>query len=332
MRRVRFFLKYLRQRRGLFLLFLLFVLFFLCFFLLYRLPVGAVLYPTMVCAVFGILFCVVDVRRAWNRHKKCLVLRLMPCPLREDLPPARTLEDEDYQEIIKALQQEQKQLQNDMDIRYQDMVDYYTTWVHQIKTPIASARLVLQSEDTSVSRQLSEEIQRIEQYVEMVLAFVRLGSDTRDFVFYEQELDAIVKEAVKKFSGQFIRKKLQLRYAPLHVRVLTDEKWLAFVIEQILSNALKYTQTGSITIDLEEPLTLCIRDTGIGIAPEDLPRVFEKSYTGYHGRSDKKASGIGLYLCRRICDSLGHDISINSSPGSGTVVRIRLERKSLHAE
>ena len=127
-------------------------------------------------------------------------------------------------------------------------------------------------------------------------------------------------------------KKLRLCYEPLKVKVLTDEKWLSFVIEQVLSNALKYTNAGSITIDLEEPLTLCIRDTGIGIAPEDIPRIFEKSYTGYNGRADKKASGIGLYLCRRICRNLGHTITVNSSPGSGTVVRINLAHKDLQVE
>ena len=113
------------------------------------------------------------------------------------------------------------------------------------------------------------------------------------------------------------------------LKVVTDEKWLSFVIEQLLSNALKYTASGGITISLEQPATLCIRDTGIGIAAEDLPRVFEKGYTGYNGRSDKRASGIGLYLCRRICYNLGHAISIESEAGCGTVVKLDLAQKSL---
>lgn len=115
--------------------------------------------------------------------------------------------------------------------------------------------------------------------------------------------------------------------------MLTDEKWLLFVVEQVLTNALKYTMPGgTITVFLEEPLTLCIQDTGIGIAPEDLPRVFEKGYTGVNGRADKKASGLGLYLCRRICTALGHTITANSSPDSGTVIRIRLARRELRPE
>ena len=166
----------------------------------------------------------------------------------------------------------------------------------------------------------------------MVLAFVRLDSDTTDYVFREQALDPIVREAVKKFAGQFIRKKLRLTYEPIRARVLTDEKWLCFVIEQILSNAVKYTNEGGVTITWQEPDTLVIRDTGIGIAPEDLPRVFEKSYTGYNGRSDKKSSGIGLYLCRRICTRLGHRIGVSSEPGRGTAVWISLSHEELHPE
>ena len=112
---------------------------------------------------------------------------------------------------------------------------------------------------------------------------------------------------------------------------MTDEKWLQFVLEQVISNALKYTEAGRITIEMEnetdgaeDRAVLCIRDTGIGIAPEDIPRIFEKGYTGYNGRSDKKASGIGLYLCRRICSNLGHTITANSSLENGTVIRIRM--------
>ena len=211
-------------------------------------------------------------------------------------------------------------------------MDYYTVWVHQIKTPIASMRLALQNIDTAQSRQLQSELGRIERYVEIVLTFLRLGSDSTDYVIKEHELDDIVMGAVKKLAGDFINKRIKLEYTELNVEVLTDEKWLAFVIEQVLSNALKYTPEGTVSVYLERPKTLCIRDTGIGIAPEDLPRVFENGYTGYNGRSDKKASGIGLYLCRRICNKLGHTISAESKAGEGTVIRIGLDKKKLEIE
>ena len=148
----------------------------------------------------------------------------------------------------------------------------------------------------------------------------------------EHDLDAIVRQAVRKFAREFIARKIQLVYEPVNTTVITDEKWLSFVIEQVLSNALKYTPSGSITISLEAPKTLCIRDTGMGIAPEDLPRIFEKGYTGYHGRADKKATGIGLYLCRRVCSNLGHTITAKSTVDLGTTIEIDLSRKKLEVE
>ena len=323
---------YLKQRKRGILFFFLFSFIFLITFFLYKLPLAAVLYPVVICCVISILFFLWDIKNVKKKHTKLMKIRKGSAQLMQNLPAIQTQEDEDYQSIIEALRQEQGRLQTDMSVRYEDMVNYYTIWAHQIKTPISSMRLTLQNQDTALSRQLSEELQRIEQYVEMVLAFRRLDSSSKDYVFREQELDPIVREAVKKFAGQFIRKKIRLHYEPLNETVLTDEKWLSFVIEQILSNALKYTNEGCITITMEEPKTLCIRDTGIGISPEDLPRVFEKSYTGYNGRSDKKASGIGLYLCKQICGNLGHRITIQSSLNSGTAVRIHLEHIDLKFE
>ena len=192
--------------------------------------------------------------------------------------------------------------------------------------------LLLQDADTDEQRALLEQLQSVEQYVEMVLGYLRLESPSSDYVIRNYALDDIVRQAVRKFASQFIRRKLRLEYTPLNVSVITDEKWLLFVIEQVLSNALKYTRSGSVSITLEAPKTLCIRDTGIGIAPEDLPRVFEKGYTGSNGRTDKRATGIGLYLCRRILAKLGHSIAIVSTPGEGTTVRIGLEQDALEVE
>ena len=314
-------------------IFLLFSLIFLGVFLLYGISIEAVLYPAILCGLLGLIFLALDMHRAWRTYRQLEILKTLPAPLMEPFPEPDTMEAAEYQEIIRTLREGQKQLESGMALRYEEMVEYYTIWAHQIKTPIASMRLTLQNEDSELSRRLSEDLLRIEQYVEMVLCYLRLDSSSTDYVFQEYDLDGIVKQAVRKFAGQFIRRKIRLDYQPLHTRVVTDEKWLLFVVEQVLSNALKYTPAaGTVTIDLEEPKTLCIRDTGIGIAPEDLPRVFEKGYTGYNGRNDKKASGIGLYLCRRICKNLNHVISVDSSLDSGTVVRIRLEQVKLGKE
>ena len=331
-RRMAFLLLYVKNRRLGIGVFIVFCLIFLAAFQLYHLPIGAILYPALVCALLGLLLLLLDMRRAFHKHCRLQALQKLSASLMESFPAVHSQDDEDYQEIIRLLQDKQKQLENQMNLRYSDMVDYYTAWAHQIKTPIASMRLNLQNEDSELSRRLSEDLFRIEQYVEMVLCYLRLDADTTDYVIREQDLDSIIKQAVRRFAGQFINRKIRLEYHPVHIRIVTDEKWLLFVIEQLLSNALKYTPSGTITIDMEPPQALCIRDTGIGIAPEDLPRIFEKGFTGYNGRDDKKASGIGLYLCRRICGNLGHSITANSSLDGGTVIRIHLEQKKLEIE
>lgn len=250
----------------------------------------------------------------------------------DHLPLSGNLLEQDYQELVHILFREKQMVQELSDEQYLDLVEYYTLWAHQIKTPIAAMGLLLNSEESELTLELRTELQRIEQYVEMVLCYLRLDASSTDYVLRTYDLDSIVRQAVRKYAGQFIHKKLKLDYEPLNCEVLTDEKWLLFVIDQLLSNALKYTPSGSISITLEPEKTLCIRDTGIGIAPEDLPRVFDKGFTGYNGRRDKRASGIGLYLCRRIMGNLGHGLTIDSTLGEGTAVRLDLRSVKLEVE
>lgn len=299
-------------------------------FWLYSLPLAAVGYPALVCAVLWLVYVLLRGAKAARKHR---ILASLTDALTEDmLPDGMTPDDADYRRII-ALLREARAAQEAADARrYADMIDYYTLWAHQIKTPIAAMRLTLQNEDTPLSRRLTTELGRVERYVEMVLAYLRLDAASTDYVLREYELDPIVRVAVKKFSGEFIERRLALDFQPTNARVLTDEKWLSFVLEQLLSNALKYTPEGKISVYLEADATLCVADTGIGIAPEDVPRVFEPGYTGYNGRADKHSSGLGLYLCRRVCQNLGHTISVQSEPGRGTTVRIGLERRKLAVE
>jgi len=247
---------------------------------------------------------------------------------------ANDLIERDYQEIIKALDANRKKLINDKDKAYSDMIEYYTIWVHQIKTPISAMRLLLQSEPSETNNELLEQLFKVEQYVEMVLQYLRMENMSNDLVLDKFPLDSIIKQAIRKYSKIFIRKKIKLNYQELDYHVLTDEKWLTFVIEQILSNALKYTITGEISIYMDSrlPDTLVIEDTGIGIEPGDLPRVFEKGYTGFNGRLDKKSTGIGLYLCKRILDKLSHSITIESEPGKGTKVKIGFAMTDIAAD
>lgn len=320
---------YLRQRRRTLLAFFLFGGIFAAAFALYQLPLRAVAYPFVLCAAAGAVLLALDYRRVLRQHRRLELLRQLPEELADALPPADTVKEADYRSLVTLLAESRRAIRTQEEQRYSDMVDYYTMWAHQIKTPIASMRLTLQNEDSDLARSLSGDLMRVEQYVEMVLVFLRLDSSTTDYVIRSHSLDDIVRPAVRKFAGEFIRRRLRLDYQPLDRTVVTDAKWLGFVVEQVLSNALKYTpEGGSITIDAEEPATLCIRDTGIGIAPEDLPRIFDRGYTGRNGRTHRQASGIGLYLCRRICRDLGHTITAASAVGEGTVIRLDLSRRT----
>ncbi len=323
---------YIKQHRLALLAFVLCAVLFAATFLFYRFPLKAVLYPTVLCLVLLAGFAAADIVRTRKKHAELERIKCFDAKLADSFPEADGVLEADYQEIIHLMREQHERAEQRTEQGLREMMDYYTVWVHQIKTPIASMRLALQNEDTAESRQLQSELGRIERYVEMVLTFLRLGADSTDYVIKEHELDDIVRGAVKKLAGDFINKKIKLEYTELDEKVLTDEKWLSFVVEQVLSNAVKYTSEGTVSIYTESPKTLCIRDTGIGIAADDLPRVFENGYTGYNGRSDKRASGIGLYLCRRICNKLGHTISAESKAGEGTVIRIALDKKKLEVE
>ena len=321
-----FFRLYLRaQRRGM--LFLGFCcLIFTVSFALYGLPLGAVLYPAALCAAAGGIILLLSLRKSRAVCQELSLMQHHPADLPDELPAAQSPQEQAYQALLLALHADRQKLKSDMNARYHDMTEYYTVWAHQIKTPIAAIRLALQNEDTPLSRRLTGEVGRVEQYVQMALTYLRLGSDSSDYVIRSCALDNIVRPAVRRFAGEFIQRKIQLNYQMLNYTVITDEKWLGFVVEQVLSNALKYTPQGSVSIYMEPEGVLCIRDTGIGIAPEDLPRVFEKGYTGYNGRSHRKASGLGLYLCREILTRLGHSVSAESQLDHGTTIRIDLRQ------
>ena len=323
---------YLKERWRVITTGAIFASIFIASFWLYHLPMKAVLYPTALCLLLGLGVAVADFLRVKKRHEILKSITGMTDVITGSFPKIEGIDDADYQKILALIREEYTTERTAAQQKYADMIDYYTAWAHQIKTPIASMRLHLQNEDTALSRKLTLDLFRVEQYVEMVLTFLRLNAESTDYVIKAHNLDTIIRQTVKKFAGEFIERRLRLVYEPVHTTVITDEKWLSFVIEQVLSNALKYTPAGSISITLEPEKKLCIRDTGIGIAAEDLPRIFENGFTGYNGRTDKKASGIGLYLCKRICTNLGHGISVSSQVDRGTCITIDLEQRDLKVE
>lgn len=304
-------------------------------FALYGIGLEAVWYPLLISALFGAVMLAAGYARSRKRRRnmeQVLSSETLFPDVTDILPGAGSLAEEDYQALIGKMENAYRAKKGEWDAARRDMADYYATWVHQIKAPIAVMKIILQQEDTPENRELSAELFRVEQYVEMALCYVRLGEGASDLVIQEYDLDQVIRKAVRKYAGQFIRRKIRLIYEGTDVRVLTDEKWLSFIVEQLLSNAVKYTAEGSVTISVDNGKKLSVTDTGIGISPEDMPRIFEKGYTGYNGRLDKKSTGLGLYLCRKAADRLGHVLTAESEPGKGSRFTIDLESYPFRAE
>ncbi len=327
------FIAYVKKQLGKISFYVFFSALFFFLFWVYQIPIHAAFYAVLIGGFLGI---VVLIMQFFEFRKKFIQLdRVLKQKnfLMENIPKAKGILEEKYERVIVRLYEDIQNLENSYKEKEQDMLEYYTLWVHQIKTPIASMYLKIQSEDSEFSREIGMDLMRIEQYVEMVLCYLRLDSSEKDYIFREYSIDSILKQAIRRFAPQFIRKKINLEYETTNAVILTDEKWLLFVIEQLLSNALKYTKPGgSISLLWKPNQILVVKDTGMGIAEEDLPRIFEKGYTGYNGRQDKKASGIGLYLCKRICEKLGYGIYVESEIYKGTEIILDLKRRKLEVE
>lgn len=299
-------------------------------FFLYQLPIEPMVYVTVFWLITGICACLNGFYRYRKKVEQLELIAAAPDINLSQMDSPVGQDERFQQEIMQQLNQMRIDVENASQKASEDMTDYYTMWAHQIKTPIFALRLLLQESPEENKEKLSE-LFKIEQYVEMVLGYLRTEDISSDMKFVRCSLDEIVRDQIHKFARIFIGKKLTLEYAGVGETVLTDSKWLGFVIGQILSNSLKYTREGGISIYMDEkrPHTLVIADTGIGIKKEDLPRVFERGFTGCNGRGEEKSTGIGLYLCAKIMKKLGHEISMESEPGKGTKVFLFLGRKNL---
>ncbi|MCB6614672.1 sensor histidine kinase [Ruminococcus sp. 210702-SL.1.03] len=323
------FLAYISGYRRMVILAAAYLLIFATVLYAAEVPAETVLYAGALCLAFTAVYALVGFYRYYKRVSALKrTLSELPETL-ESLPTPQNESERLYTQMLQKTYAEYERAALEHRRREADMRNYYTMWVHQIKTPISALRLLIQS--GARSAELQNEIFHIEQYVEMALNYQRLFCGSSDLVITRRSLDSAVRTSIRKYSKQFIMKRLKLEYEPGDITVLTDEKWLCFVIEQVLSNSLKYTSAGEIKI-CTVGRTLMISDTGIGIAAEDLPRIFDCSYTGYNGREEKRSSGIGLYLCSEVCRRLGHGISITSEVGKGTCVSITFNEADIFIE
>lgn len=321
---------YLCYRKQFYIYTFLIVGIFYLILYLYGALIDAIHYAAILSLTLLFIYTVIDFYKFYKQSQQLQYILSLENVYMSDLPLPRTAIEEYYHELLTKVDHLHKELKNQDDEDYHDMLDYFTLWVHQIKTPISALRLLIQSQ-SEPHNDLLMQVFKIEQYVDMVLHYIKIDHMSSDMRIKEYSLDSIVNEVIRKQATFFIQKKIKLKKETIERHILTDEKWISFVIEQILSNALKYTKDGIIHI-YEKEEVLYIEDTGIGIKSEDLPRVFEKGFTGYNGRVDKKASGLGLYLCYQIICNLGYKIHIDSTVGKGTIVSIDFHVDKLQVE
>ena len=317
---------YLKKNIKVYILFVVFITIFFIMFYLYNLPLEALIYTGSFCFLVALVASFLDFVNYRESYKKLKFLEENILNDLEGLPKSLDIRIDYYHKIIEKLYEELEKLAQENRQKNTDMVDYYSMWVHQIKTPIAAMNFLLDNEEVD-QKILQQELFKIERYVEMVLTYIRLDSISSDYVITKINLDEVVKDSVKKYATIFINKKIRLNYVSHETMVISDKKWLSFAFEQILGNSVKYTSTsGEITIETCEN-KLVIEDNGMGIKEEDLPRIFEKGFTGFNGRYEKKSSGLGLYLCKKTLDKLGHHIEISSRVGEGTRIEITFPKE-----
>ena len=316
---------YLKKNIKVYILFIVFIAIFFIMFYLYNLPLEALIYTGSFCFLAALIASFSDYANYKESYKKLNFLEQNILNDLDALPKSLDIRIDYYHKIIEKLYEELEKLTQENRQKNTDMVDYYSMWVHQIKTPIAAMNFLLDNEEVD-QKILQQELFKIERYVEMVLMYIRLDSISSDYVITKINLDEVVKDSVKKYATIFINKKIKLNYVSHETMVISDKKWLSFAFEQILGNSVKYSSSGEITIETCDN-KLVIEDKGIGIKEEDLPRIFEKGFTGFNGRYEKKSSGLGLYLCKKTLDKLGHHIEISSTVGKGTRVEITFPKE-----
>lgn len=317
-----------------------------CIHLLYMYLIGARKQDVVYAAVLDAMIIIITVLAGflgYSSKVKALSNALeRPVEEQAQLPEAADDVEMLYHRLLENQSIARSESESSAAIRQSQMRDYYSMWVHQIKTPISAMKLLLEAEREELGQLIcddeqsqcllsdnmdsfEDELFRIEEYVSMALQYQRVSSTENDFVLEKVSVDGVIRDTIKKYAKIMIRRHIGMNYSGTVQEVYTDGKWLAFILEQLLSNAIKYTPQGVVTIETAEEkdrFFITIKDTGIGIKAEDLPRVFEKGYTGYNGHADKKATEIGLYLCRQMADKLGHTIRMESEIGKGTKVWI----------
>lgn len=232
--------------------------------------------------------------------------------------------EEKLKNQIQELEEANLNLRNDFLAKEKELQEYFLIWIHQIKTPITAGKLICDSDiENENIKNIKKELIHIEDYTNMALSYLKMANHNTDMDISLVNLDDIIKPLIKKYAILFISNNIKLEYEKLNVKVITDSKWCMVVIEQLLSNAIKYTKNGIVSISFNEKENyLEIKDNGIGIKDSDLPKIFDKGYSGFNGRQNQKSTGIGLFLVKQILDKLGQKVKLESKLGEGTSVKV----------
>lgn len=232
--------------------------------------------------------------------------------------------EEKLKNQIQELEEANLNLRNDFLAKEKELQEYFLIWIHQIKTPITAGKLICDSDiENENVKNIKKELIYIEDYTNMALSYLKMANHNTDMDISLVNLDDIIKPLIKKYAILFISNNIKLEYEKLNVKVITDSKWCMVVIEQLLSNAIKYTKNGIVSISFNEKENyLEIKDNGIGIKDSDLPKIFDKGYSGFNGRQNQKSTGIGLFLVKQILDKLGQKVKLESKLGEGTSVKV----------
>lgn len=220
---------------------------------------------------------------------------------------------------VDELENELIQLRNQSESRQDELEEYFIMWVHQIKTPITASQLILKNPDDKAIYNLRQEMLYIENYTGMALNYLKLSNPSTDMVVSKWRLDDIINPLIRKYSIQFIQHNIRLHYETIEESVITEANLTSLMIEQVLNNALKYAKQQEIWIHFDtQTYQLTIKDSGKGIRPEDLPKIFDKGYSGFNGQLNQKSSGLGLYLVQLVAKRLNQAVSVKSTVGEGT--------------
>ncbi len=286
----------------------------------FDIEVALVNYTLLLLGLIAALVIWVDVSDEYKKFRRAVQLQGFEKGSGAEVILQERLEEQENQ--IRSLQEKQR-------LQQEELQDYYTMWAHQMKVPIAASQLLVGDLEASEhKRELTQELFKIERYTSLVLNYLRLQSFHDDLILKEENLAQLINQTVKMFSLFFIQQGIKLNLGDLNRTIVTDKKWFGLLLEQFLSNAVKYTKEGSISIYLERD-DLVIADTGIGIAKDELERVFDRGFSGYNGRLTQKSSGLGLYLSRKIADALDLKLALTSQVGVGTQVRICIKQEKL---